>query len=123
MNIKIYKNHETLNILKSTNNIYDTYDESDETAKSFAMSLMIPKGSFVLDKTIGSDFLKKVRQLTHRNLKSDLIYLLKEVANSFQLINIKNVEYSINHMSSSLSLLITIEITNNIYLISLEVFI
>ncbi|MBP0979381.1 MAG: hypothetical protein J6C55_01890 [Oscillospiraceae bacterium] len=123
MNIKIYKNHDILNILKPTDNIYYSYDESDEIAISFAMSLKIPKKSFVLDKTIGSDFLKKVQQLYYKDLKSNLIYLLNEVASSFQLINIKNVEYSIEQKSNCLFLFITIEVLNNTYLINLEVFI
>ena len=118
MKTKIYKNCNTLNILESIN---DIYNESDELAKSFAISLLIPQGSFVLDQTIGSDFIKKVKQLTSKNLKSKLLYLLKEVSLTFQLINIENVEYSLNKKSSSLSLLITIKITDNIYLISLEV--
>lgn len=120
MNIKIYKNYDTLNILKSPNNIYN---ESDELAKAFALTLKIPQESFILDKTLGSDFGNKIRQLKQENLKSNLISLLKEIALSFQLINIENVEYIINQERSSLILSITIKISNNIYLISLEVLI
>ena len=120
METTLYKNFDKINIF---NPLINNFDESDNLAKSFAIYLKISKGSFLLDKTVGSNFINQLRSLSYKNFDSDLFYLIEEAASNFQLINIKNVESFINRDKSSLLLDITITINHDTYLISTEVFI
>lgn len=118
MKTVIYKNYEETNIYDFEPNCHDNIDEM---IKSFVLSLQIPKGSFILDESIGSDFVNKVKQLTPQNINDDLLYILKEMAIDFPLINIKSVECLISKPDSSLKISLTLTVNSNIYLIFLEV--
>ena len=117
MKTTIYKNYITKNICSSTN---QTLNETDELIKSFALSLQIPKGAFILDNELGSYFFKNIRNIKANNLKTELLTLLKEEALNFQLINVENVEYSIIDSTKTILLHITISVKKDIYLLSME---
>ncbi len=119
MNTSIYKNYNNINLY---NNRTEDYCYTDEIIKSFILYLQIPKGSFTLDNSIGSNFVDKLRQFTPNKLKDKLLYTLKEEALDFYPINIENVDYTINKQLKSISLFILISANKNIYSASLEVF-
>ncbi len=97
-----------MNILQSKNNNpawnNDYYhDHADDMIKAFVLSLQIPKGSFTLDKSLGSDFIFKVKQLKSKNFQQELLYSVKKCANHFQGLQIENLEYSVDQKSTNSS--------------------
>lgn len=119
MKTYIYKNYNNVNIYHN-----HTEDDcyTDEIVRSFILYLQIPKGSFTLDNSIGSNFLYKLQQFTSTKLKYKLLYTLKEEALDFYPIDIKNVDYTINKKQQSITLFILISADKNIYSVTLEVF-
>ena len=118
MNITIYKNYKEIDFF---NQSPEQGDETDEIVRSFILSLLVQKGSFVLDKTIGCDFHSNLRQLSTKNFKSSVTSLLTKYASNFPLINIENVESSIGKLPAHIQLSVLLSIRENIYFVVMEV--
>lgn len=95
----------------------------DAMIQSFLMMLSIPSGRFILDPSIGSNFLENLSYSSDIHFKHKLLDSIRDVASSFPLINIENVDYSFNPSNSSLSINIFLSISNVRHVTSMEVLI
>ena len=75
-------------------------NKSDDLVRSFALFLQMQKKTFLLERTLGSDFLTRLKKIEPQNFERDLFWLLQELASFFPDLKINSSQFSVKCLQS-----------------------
>lgn len=76
-------------------------ESSDDLVRSFANFLQMEKKTFLLEKTIGSDFWTRLKKIEVHNFEEDLFCLLQELASFFPGLVVNNSKFFVKRLEET----------------------